>query len=208
MVARMPVEGETRRAFVNWFPCVFMRASQEQLLAAFPGWRLPLEHPIRRQVRSPFGGGELGERLDWDPGSAPDSPVLAPSRPPLPFVPFPTCCYWHEAYPALFTMVTGIDLEPGEDETSNAFDTMCVRHLVRPALYGGARLLDADLELYTVPASFRDGLARAEGGAADRWAAEWERVGHRNGREAVVGLAELAREALKEHQDLVIWSNT
>jgi hypothetical protein len=63
----------------------FFRATEAELRAAYPGWKLPLADPNRRQGTNPFTKQPV-EILSWDPN--PDEVVeeRGPSRPPGPSI--------------------------------------------------------------------------------------------------------------------------
>ena len=56
-------------------------ATESELLAYYPGWKVPLAKPIRSPVRNPFTGETL-EGMSWDPD--PENPVEDPGPRRLP----------------------------------------------------------------------------------------------------------------------------
>ncbi len=159
-----------------------MRGTQRSLGVAFPNMRLPLEQPVTRRL------------THCEP----------PTRPPLPFVPFPSAGYWHEEFPDLFAAATGAVIDDVESPL---------------ALYGDAELHGAALHVFSLPVTFRDALVKLDAPGqellAHRWnqALAWDRdrvkPSYAERRVITVrDLATLSRDAAAADEHLYIWSNT
>jgi len=63
----------------------FFATTESELRAYYPGWKLPLEQPIRIASKNPFTG-ESAEAVSWDPD--PERPVedVGPPGPPSPSI--------------------------------------------------------------------------------------------------------------------------
>lgn len=216
-IVKHELYGAGMRPFVDWFPCVFMRADREKLRAAFPEFRLPLERPVDREVANPFSPGERLILPSRDPAPEDRRLRVAPMRPPLPFCAFWTRGYWHEEFPTLFSLATGVQLDSSDDQTTE-FEEAFERGFIVQAMFGPARLHDCDLELWKVGGVFRDALARLDELEASRLGRSWVKELNRlrpdsppfDLRQAasVHALAQLSRAAADVGEDLVIWSNT
>jgi hypothetical protein len=195
------------KAWIDWFPCAFMRGTREALATAFPSLRPSLAEPIRRRRVNPFTRREE-EMPDWDPSPS-DAVCEVPERPPLTFVPFRTAGYWYEEYPDLFAIA--LDVERPEDDDER-FESR--------ALFGNAHVHGCELRVLSVPRDLRDTLARLDASAqrtvADAWSEVLASSDHsteephlRDGRRRTVReLSEFARDAAAAGEDVFISSNT
>jgi len=63
----------------------FFAATESELRAYYPRWKIPLDQPIRISSKNPFTG-ELAEAVSWDPD--PERPVenVGPLGPPSPSI--------------------------------------------------------------------------------------------------------------------------
>jgi hypothetical protein len=171
----------------------FFRATEVELRAHYPGWKVPLAQPLRKPGINPFSKKPI-EVLSWDP--SPDKPVTAsgPSRPPSPSIDLKGL--GHTSVASLIAIVH----DPSKD--------------IADRFYGGALLGPDDGPwVHELPAAFVAKLAALDAAALDTAAKRWTDVEAEDGsgttyrqwRRVLDELARFARATVAERKNMYMW---
>jgi hypothetical protein len=132
------------------------RATEEELVQAFPGWPRPLIDPAMRQVTNPFTG-ELLERRDYDPSPGEnEDPIFAPLAPPFPFVFAPVSDQWWDHLLDFYMLLVPADEEARNARHDKSLDLSEATERVFPAVFAGR---GARSNVYSVPPLLAPALA-------------------------------------------------